>query len=62
MAVANNKNEKVRILFLVANPRDTAPLRLGEEGCLIEERLRSADFRDRFEFEQHHALERQEAA
>ena len=62
MAIPGSSNQKVRILFLAANPRDTAPLRLGEEIRLIEERLRSADFRDRFELEQHHALRQTDLA
>ena len=62
MANLGNRNEKVRILFLAANPRDTAPIRLGEEVRLIEERLRSANFHDRFELEQHHALRQSDLA
>jgi hypothetical protein len=41
--------KKIRILFLAANPRDTSPLRLGEEVRTIQERLRSAEYRDRFD-------------
>lgn len=37
------------ILMLAANPRDTDQLRLSEEARTIEERLREAEFRDRFE-------------
>jgi hypothetical protein len=39
----------VRILFLAANPVDTERLRLDEEVRTIDERLRAAQFRDRFE-------------
>lgn len=37
------------ILMLAANPRDTDPLRLGEEARTIKERIRQTEFRDRFE-------------
>ncbi len=43
------QNRKVRILFLAANPKETPKLRLDEEIRTIDERLRSADFRERFE-------------
>jgi len=46
---------KIVILFLAANPKGTDPLRLGEEVRTIDERLRLAKFRDRFELEQAHA-------
>jgi tetratricopeptide (TPR) repeat protein len=39
----------IKILFLAANPKDTDPLRLGEEVREIEERLRLAELRDEFE-------------
>jgi tetratricopeptide (TPR) repeat protein len=38
----------IKILFLAANPTDTAQLRLGEEVREIKERLRQADLRDEF--------------
>jgi hypothetical protein len=38
----------IKILFLAANPKDTDPLRLGEEVRAIKERLRLADQRDQF--------------
>jgi hypothetical protein len=41
--------EKVRILFLAANPRDTPKLRLDEEIREIQARIRAADFRDHFD-------------
>jgi hypothetical protein len=44
------------VLFLAANPRDTDQLRLGEEVRTIDERLRGADFRDRFDLVQHWAV------
>jgi hypothetical protein len=46
----------MRILFLAANPVDTNPLRLSEEVRTIDERLRSAEFRDRFELIQYWAV------
>ncbi len=46
----------IYILFLAANPLDTDPLRLGEEVRTIDERLRSAQFRERFELIQHWAV------
>ena len=46
----------VRILFLAANPRDTDPLRLGEEVRTIDERLREADYRDRLDLVPHFAV------
>lgn len=41
--------EKVRILFLAANPKDTSQLRLDEEIREIQARIRAAAFRDTFE-------------
>jgi hypothetical protein len=46
----------IKILFLAANPKDTDPLRLGEEVRAIRERLRLADLRDQFVVEQEHAV------
>lgn len=46
----------IKILFLAANPRDTLPLRLGEEMRAIEQVLRQSDLRDRFDVEQHWAV------
>ena len=48
--------EKIRILFLTANPTDTNRLRLDEESRAIDQGLRRAEFRDRFELEQFQAL------
>ncbi len=39
----------IRILFAAANPRDTSPLRLGEEMREIESKLRGAEERSSFE-------------
>ncbi|MET9481643.1 CHAT domain-containing protein [Streptomyces sp. NPDC006638] len=38
----------IKLLILAANPRDTHPLRLGEETRRIEERIREGDTADRF--------------
>jgi hypothetical protein len=46
---------KIRILFLAANPKDTPELRLAEEVRSIEQALRLAEFRDRFEIFQYWA-------
>src|SRR6516225_11040150 len=40
---------KVRILFLAANPKDTPQLRLDEEIREIHAKIRAAEFRDSFE-------------
>ena len=42
-------SDKIRILFLAANPKDTDKLRLDEEIREIHARIRAADFRDHFE-------------
>ena len=47
----------IRILFLTANPTDLAFLRLDKESRAIDHSLRSTDFRDKFEFIQHHAVQ-----
>src|SRR4051812_48502950 len=41
--------EKVRILFLAANPKDSTKLRLDEEIREIHAKIRAADFRDSFD-------------
>ena len=46
----------ITILFLAANPANTAPLKLDEEVRAIDLALRQADFRDRFRLEQHWAV------
>jgi hypothetical protein len=46
----------IRILFLAANPMDTNRLRLDEEVRSIDQALREAEFRDRFEVEQQWAV------
>ncbi|HLW79336.1 MAG TPA: CHAT domain-containing protein [Terriglobia bacterium] len=46
---------RIRILFLAANPSDTAQLRFGEEVRSIEQALLMAEFRDKFDIVQHWA-------
>lgn len=47
---------KIKVLFLAANPVDTSPLRLGQESREIDEKLEAGSARDAFELIQHHAL------
>lgn len=47
---------KIRVLFLAANPKDTDKLRLDEEIRSIDQALRDAAFRDKFEIAQHWAV------
>jgi hypothetical protein len=42
--------DKVRVLFLAANPDDTDPLRLDHELRAIREKIRLSEFRDKFDF------------
>jgi hypothetical protein len=56
MLANSRSSKKTRILFLAANPINTPSLRLSEEIRMIEERIRAAEFRDRFELLQHHAV------
>lgn len=46
----------VKVLFLAANPVDTAQLRLDEEIRAIDLILRQTEFRDRFDIRQHWAV------
>ena len=46
----------IKILFLAANPSDTTRLRLDEESRAIDQAIRQAEFRDRFEIMQHWAI------
>lgn len=47
---------KLKILFLAANPLDSRRLALDQEARAIDEALRRANFRDRFELETHWAV------
>ena len=46
----------IKILFLAANPTDSTPLRLDEEGRAIDQKLRQTDRRDDFEVKQQWAV------
>jgi hypothetical protein len=46
----------IKILFLTANPKDSARLRLDEESRAIDQALRQAEFRDQFNVQQHWAV------
>jgi hypothetical protein len=46
----------ISVLFLAANPKDTAALRLDEEIRSIDVALRQAEFRDRFDIKQQWAV------
>ncbi|NJN83799.1 MAG: CHAT domain-containing protein [Caldilineaceae bacterium] len=48
--------DKIRILFLAANPKETPPLSLGEEVRAIDDALLRAAHRDLFEMEQQWAV------
>jgi hypothetical protein len=47
---------KVKVLFLAANPKDSTRLRLDEEMRSIDLALRQAEFRDKFDIDQHWAV------
>ena len=49
-------DDKIKILFLSANPSDTARIRLDEEIRNIDQALQIAKDRDRFDIEQHWAV------
>jgi hypothetical protein len=51
-----SSTETIKILFLAANPSDTTRLRLDEESRAIDQALRQAQFRDRFDLRQHWAV------
>jgi hypothetical protein len=48
---------KIRVLFLLANPRNTSALRLGEEVRAIEEEIDKGSARDAFELIHHLAVQ-----
>lgn len=48
--------DKIRVLFLLANPRDTSALRLGEEVRGIEEQIEKGSARDSFDLIHHLAV------
>lgn len=47
---------RIKLLFLAANPTDTARLHLGEEVQAIDQALQLTKFRDAFDLQQAHAL------
>ncbi|MGB9179478.1 MAG: CHAT domain-containing protein [Pyrinomonadaceae bacterium] len=49
-------SDKIKVLFLAANPTDTGPLRLGQEVREIDEKLEVGTARESFELIQHHAV------
>ena len=49
-------SKQIRILFLSANPLDTSRLRLDEEIRAIDQALRQAKFRDKFDIQQQWAV------
>jgi CHAT domain-containing protein len=49
-------SNKIKVLFLAANPLDTSPLRLGAEAREIDEQLELGSARSRFKLLQHWAL------
>ena len=49
-------NKPVKILFLAASPTDQTRLRVDEEMRSIDQALRQAESRDKFEIEQHFAV------
>ena len=50
------KDKMIKILFLAANPSDTTRLKLDRESRSIDQALRQAEFRDKFEVIQHWAV------
>ena len=42
----------IKILFFAANPKDTSQLRLDEEMRAIDQAIRQAEFRDKFDIKQ----------
>src|SRR5882762_10306276 len=49
-------SNKVKILFLAANPKDSSQLRLDEEIREIHAKIRAAEFRDSFDLVSHWAV------
>ncbi|HKR00098.1 MAG TPA: CHAT domain-containing protein [Pyrinomonadaceae bacterium] len=55
-ALPGTVEKMIRILFLAANPGDTETLRIDEEVREIDDKIRKAQFRDRFDLEQQWAV------
>ncbi len=49
-------DKSINILFLAANPKDTNQLRLDEEMRAIDQAIRNAEFRDKFDIKQQWAV------
>ncbi len=49
-------NQSIKILFLAANPEDTAQLRIDKEVREIKQALLQSEFRDKFDIEQEWAV------
>lgn len=61
MAIPNqgekyDMDRKIKILFLASNPGDTNPLRLDKEMRAIDQAIRQAEFRDKFDIQQQWAV------
>jgi hypothetical protein len=54
--VTESSSSAIKILFLAANPSGTTRLRLDKEIREIDQALRQAEFRDRFDIKQHWAV------
>lgn len=52
----NNRDKKIKILFLAANPSDTTQLNLKKESSSIDRALCQAEFHDKFELSPHWAV------
>jgi CheY-like chemotaxis protein len=52
----SRRSAAIKILFLAANPSNTARLQIDAESRSIDQALRQAEFRDRFEVAQHWAV------
>jgi hypothetical protein len=47
----------IKILFLAANPSDTTRLRVDQESRAIDQAMRHAEFRDKFDLQQQWAVQ-----
>ena len=54
--MSSSPRKKKTILFLAANPKNSTPLRLGEEAKEIAEGLQRSKKRDKFQLEQQWAV------
>ncbi len=56
MTTPHPTNSPIKILFLAANPEDTAQLRIDKEAREIKQALLQTEFRDKFDFEHEPAV------